>query len=116
MKILKINTSGIAEYSIDGVNYSPISEIGKDEIYTIIRQVILDSSNSLLFDDPTVSTINNEAHKIIYSDLYSKVIELVSKRVTIVTAVENEIKPVREKYNLEVDITGAGTDETPNEN
>ena len=91
MKILKINESNIAQYSIDGSTYKPITEIGKSEIYTLIREMLLDKDCCIEMDDPGTMTINNDAHKLIYAYLSGKLIDLKSKKESIFGAIRNEI-------------------------
>lgn len=100
MKILKINNHK-AEYSLDGVNYSSIVNISKEDLKKIIDYIM--ENDDIDFDQINDDTnkIENKAENIIYSDLYKKLNDLKQKKEEIIKKIDSKFSPLIEKYELE---------------
>jgi len=94
MKCLKI-AEGKGHFSLDGKIWSPLDEINKDHILTIVTQCL---DEGFEMDDPTESTVHNKAHQIIYSNLHTKFFELNSQKSRFKDESENLFKEAIEKY------------------
>ncbi|KEC83669.1 hypothetical protein [Acinetobacter sp. ETR1] len=95
MKCLKID-NGKGFFSLDGDSWNALDEISKEDILTIIN-LCLESSFEM--DSPTVETVHNKAHDIIYKNLYAKFLELNNQRTRFKDESENLFKEALAKYS-----------------
>lgn len=99
MKILRISDKN-AEYSIDGINYTSITNISRDDLKVIVEYIM--NNNDIILDEVTEENkIVNKAEEIIYADIYNKLNDLKDKKTTIIEKVELKFKNLIEKYELE---------------
>lgn len=97
MKILKI-TNGKGEYSLDGIEYKLIDEITKEDVFRILELVIKD--NEITLDEPTdASKINNLAQNIVYSNLLTKLKEVIARKDDIINESKRDFADAIEKYS-----------------
>lgn len=77
MKILRINNKK-GEYSVNGVDYKPIDIISKEDILKMIDLLTTeDCELDELTDD---KMLPNQAHLIIYKNLFQKFNELLNSK------------------------------------
>lgn len=104
MKLLKIEDNKVL-YRIDSdKEFKNIDVITKDDILSIFNKIFLVNEDEKLSDfaeEFNQELIGNDAHKIIYEKLYSKVKELWDNRKTIISQINNEFKELEEKYITE---------------
>lgn len=104
MKLLKIEDNKVL-YRIDSdKEFKNIDVITKDDILSIFNKIFLVKEDEKLSDfaeEFNQELIGNDAHKIIYEKLYSKVKELWDNRKTIISQINNEFKELEEKYITE---------------
>lgn len=99
MKILRISDKN-AEYSIDGINYTSITNISRDDLKVIVEYIM--NNDDIILDEVTEENkIVNKAEEIIYADIYNKLNDLKDKKTTIIEKVELKFKNLIEKYELE---------------
>ena len=99
MKILRISDKN-AEYSIDGINYTSITNISRDDLKVIVEYIM--NNDDVILDEVTEENrIVNKAEEIIYADIYNKLNDLKDKKTTIIEKVELKFKNLIEKYELE---------------
>jgi len=98
MKCLRIN-SGKGEYSLDGVTYEEINKIDKESILVIV-DMILQPELQVEFDKDTGGQITNQAHKIIYTKLYEKFIDLERNKQQFVEETTELYRSAYEKYKI----------------
>lgn len=100
MKILKIDNHK-AKYSLDGITYSPIVNISKEDLKTIVDYIM--ENDDFEFDDiyNDANKIENKAENIIYSDLYTKLNELKEKKEGIIKKIDSKFSKLIEKYQLD---------------
>lgn len=72
MKILKIENSG-GFFSLDGKQWSPIDEIDKVNLMSLVNLVL---KSSVQMDEYNDVNIGNQAHHIIYKSIYEKLMTL----------------------------------------
>ena len=104
MKVLRINADGSSDFSVNGTDFTVITEVSRDHVLELIKAIMNDKDNVIEMDDPNSYEISNEAQKIIYQDLFIKFNSLVADKEKILAEVLNEIEPVLNKYNLSIDI------------
>ncbi|MBE4162415.1 hypothetical protein HJ096_10750 [Vibrio parahaemolyticus] len=78
MKRLKIERSQ-ATYTVDGINWVSIEKIGKEDLLFLVDTVFEEDFD---MDNPDESRIGNEAHKIIYENIYKKFKKLIEEKRT----------------------------------
>ena len=104
MKLLKIEDNKVL-YRIDSdKEFKNIDVITKDDILSIFNKIFVVKEDEKLSDfaeEFNQELIGNDAHKIIYEKLYSKVKELWDNRKTIISQINNEFKELEEKYITE---------------
>lgn len=100
MKILRINNHQ-GEYSLDGVNFSPIDTIGKNDLLNLIDKFIAAECEMDAYMD---GLIGNPAHKIIYQNIYDKFKELEQSKDQFRDMRENTYKDAINKYRGQSDI------------
>lgn len=97
MKILKI-TNDKGEYSLDGIEFKLIDEITKEDVFRILELVIKD--NEITLDEPTdASNINNLAQNIVYSNLLTKLKEVIARKDDIINESKRDFADAIEKYS-----------------
>lgn len=97
MKILRI-TNGKGEYSLDGIEFKLIDEITKEDVFRILELVIKD--NEITFDELTdASQINNLAQNIVYTNLLTKLKEVISRKEDIINESKRDFADAIEKYS-----------------
>lgn len=99
MKILKIENNK-AKYSLDGQNFSPIVNINKEDLKLIVDYIMEnDDAEFDAIDDE--NKIENKAENIIYSDLHTKLNELVQKKDDIIEKIDSKFSSLIEKYEID---------------
>ena len=97
MKILRI-INGKGEYSPDGIEFKLVDEITKEDVFRILELVIKD--NEITFDEPTDdSQINNLAQNIVYSNLLTKLKEVIARKEDIINESKRDFAEAIEKYS-----------------
>lgn len=99
MKCLRIN-DGKGEFSLDGVNFSAIDNIGKEDVLQLLN-IALNESQSFEMDRYTADSIANPAHKIIYSNLYEKFNQVLANKRQFNDDVNDLYKEAYDKYKHE---------------
>jgi hypothetical protein len=94
MKRLKIERSQ-ATYSVDGENWNSIEKIGKDDLLFLVDKVFEEDFD---MDNPDECRIGNEAHKIIYENIYKKLRKLIDDKRNFQDESELKYKDAIEKY------------------
>ena len=94
MKHLRIEAFK-AEYSIDGEEWNSIEGITKEDLLKIVDFAL---ESGFIMDDPKNEKIGNDAHKIIYSNIYEKIAKLVKERKVFIDDCESQYKDAIEKY------------------
>jgi len=94
MKILRISNSK-GEFSLDGINYSSVDTINKDDLLTMIDLFV---KNICEMDEYSEENIPNKAHQIIYQNLYQKFKELEQNKAQFEDMSKNIYKDAIDKY------------------
>lgn len=95
MKVLEIK-SGKCYFNTDNTR-KPISDIGKDDLLKILDMIY--SGKDCEFDQiDSTSDIHNDAEKIIYTSIYSKIEDFSSKVQSLRLEVKKEFAEAKEKY------------------
>lgn len=98
MKVLKIENKKCF-FSTNGSKYTPITDIGKEDIYMILD--IIYSGKDYEMDEYNDSVeIVNDVEKIIYKDIYSQFSSFETKKVILASEINDEFKSIKEKYEL----------------
>lgn len=100
MKILKIENN-LAFYSKDGIKYSSIADIQKEDLKTIIDYILENDDFELDIQNDSDKQIKNKAESIIYTDIYNKLNELVNQKEEIAHTINNCFKNLIDNYQLE---------------
>ncbi|HHC6477519.1 TPA: hypothetical protein ACN34M_000295 [Vibrio parahaemolyticus] len=95
MKRLKIERSQ-ATYTVDGINWVSIEKIGKEDLLFLVDAVFEEDFD---MDNPDESRIGNEAHKIIYENIYKKFKKLIEEKKNFQDESEIKYKDALEKYS-----------------
>lgn len=98
MKVLKIDNKKCF-YSKDGINYTPITDISKDDIYSIL-DIIYNSSDYIIDEITDQTEIVNDVEKIIYANIYEQLQSFIQNKETLKSEIESELKDVIDKYEL----------------
>jgi len=93
MKILKIKDSK-GYFSLNGENYFEIDNITKDNLVEIVN---LAFDNDFEYDE-NVEEVKNEAQIIIYRKILEKCKDLVSRKESIKSKINNKFSAAEEKY------------------
>jgi hypothetical protein len=94
MKYLKIEDNrGL--FSVDGRSWLPIDAINKEHLLVLIDKVL---SDDFEMDEFRKDGLANQAHQIIYKNLYDKFRELQSNRSRFKDESESMYKAAIEKY------------------
>lgn len=76
MKLLSISDSK-GYFLAEGGDYQPLDQIGKEDLLRLVDQVLTTDAK---MDDYDASLLQNQAHQIIYENLWSKLTELAGRR------------------------------------
>mgnify|MGYP004510575345 FL=1 len=98
MKVLKIDNKKCF-YSKDGINYMPITDISKDDIYSILG-IIYTSSDYNIDEVNEQTEILNDVEKIIYTNIYGQLQTFIQNKETLKNEIDSELKDVLNKYKL----------------
>ena len=77
MKCLKIE-GGKGHFSINGADWLPIDQINKDHLFTLLDLAI--EQDEFEIDEFNAETLANQAHQIIYRNIYEKFTEVRRNR------------------------------------
>lgn len=94
MKYLKIEDSKAA-YTIDGVNWKPIDKIDKDALLLLVDLALSGEFEMDAYDE---AILNNQAHQIIYKNIFEKFTELLNNKDRFRDESESLYKDAIEKY------------------
>ncbi|MFH1367960.1 MAG: hypothetical protein ABII64_02410 [Elusimicrobiota bacterium] len=72
MQILKIH-DGKGSFSLDGVQWKPIDEIGKEDLMSMVDSIL---KSAIEMDVYNEANLANQAHQIIYKGIYDKLTAL----------------------------------------
>lgn len=95
MKCLRIDNNK-GWYSIDETNWAEIDKINKEDLLILLNLAI---NGEFTMDEYSEKDIANEAHKIIYSNIYYKFKELLKNKNQFKDTSENMYKDAIEKYS-----------------
>ena len=98
MTYLKINNTK-AEYLDENKSWQPINQIDKKGLLYLVNQA-LGSNKGFEMDDPDQHDIPNEAHKIIYENIYNKLKEVIENKESINNEILSLYKAEYEKYSV----------------
>ena len=98
MIVLKIDNKKCF-YSKDGINYMPITDISKDDIYSILG-IIYTSSDYSIDEVNEQTEILNDVEKIIYTNIYGQLQTFIQNKETLKNEIDSELKDVLNKYKL----------------
>ena len=98
MKVLKIDNKKFF-YSKDGINYMPITDISKDDIYSILG-IIYTSSDYSIDEVNEQTEILNDVEKIIYTNIYGQLQTFIQNKETLKNEIDSELKDILNKYKL----------------
>lgn len=98
MKVLKIDNKKCF-YSKDGINYMPITDISKDDIYYILG-IIYTSSDYSIDEVNEQTEILNDVEKIIYTNIYGQLQTFIQNKEALKNEIDSELKDVLNKYKL----------------
>jgi hypothetical protein len=76
MKHLRIN-SGKGQYSLDGINWTEIDKIGKEDLLKLMDFAL---TNGFEMDPYDKDRLTNSAHEIVYRNIHAKLAELTTKK------------------------------------
>ena len=93
MKILRIN-DGKAEYTTDGKKYRIITDIGKEDIFSIL-DTIMNGDGEI---DDKEEKINNPAEEIMYFSLKKKFESFINDRERINGELNSTFEPFIKEY------------------
>ncbi|MDB1122232.1 hypothetical protein [Vibrio algarum] len=96
MTHLKIEHSQ-GKYSLDLVEYKPIDEITKEDLLALVDIVL---TNGFQMDNPDEHEIKNDAHKIIYTNIYLKLKKLIDDKKSFKDESEMKYKEAIDKYSI----------------
>ena len=95
MKYLKIEDNK-GYYSIDGENWSPIDEMNKEHLLSLVE---LSLSGDFEMDDFDKEKLGHKAHQVIYDKIFDKLSELKGKKDRFADETESLYKAAIEKYS-----------------
>ena len=76
MKLLKIENS--KGYFIKGDDFEPIDRISKEDLLSLVDLTL--KEDEVEFDEFSTETVKDQAHQIIYKNIYKKLKELRPRR------------------------------------
>lgn len=95
MRILKIEDNK-GYFSLDGKKWNPIDEINKDSLLSLVD---ISLSEDFEMDDFDKAKLGNQAHQVIYSNIFNKLSELRSIKNKFNDKIESLYKEAIEKYS-----------------
>ena len=100
MKGLKIeNNKGF--YNLDGNQWTEIDKINKDDLLTLLDVAIV---SEFEMDDFDKDRLGNQAHQIIYKNIYEKFKEIINSKSRFKDESESMYKMAIEKYKTTLNI------------
>lgn len=99
MKVLKIDNKKCF-YSKDGINDIPITDISKDDIYSILS-IIYNSSDYIIDEINEQNEISNDVERIIYTNIYEQLQTFIQNKEALKNEIDSELKEVIDKYKLD---------------
>ena len=72
MKFLKIDDNR-GFFAVDGKTWNPIDQINKDQLFELLDHALTDNFEMDIFEK---DKLGNQAHQIIYKNIYEKFVEL----------------------------------------
>ncbi len=108
MKVLKIENKKCF-YSKDGINYIPITDISKDDIYSILS-IIYNTSDYIIDEINEETEILNDVEKIIYTNIYEQFQTFIQNKETLKNEINYELNDVINKYKLKDDNSSTNND------
>ena len=96
MKLLKIENKK-CYISKDGVDFKPISDIAKEDIYEILQK-IYDEEEIVLDEYIEGVEIASDVEKLIYSNIYGQLKTFVQNKPVLVQEINSEMQEVIDKY------------------
>ncbi|MGI5092098.1 hypothetical protein [Treponema socranskii] len=94
MKYLKIQENKVV-FTINNIDWLPIDQITKDHLLNLLDFAI---NNDFEMDTFDASKIANQAHQIIYKNIYEKFVELTRNKTRFSDESEALYKEAIEKY------------------
>ncbi len=94
MKYLKIEENKVL-FTVNNTDWFPIDEITKDHLLSLLDLAI---NNDFEMDAFDASKIANQAHQIIYKNIYDKLIDLTRNKTRFSDESEALYKEAIEKY------------------
>ena len=102
MKCLKIDRGkGLFLDSQNG--YSEIDRITKEDILRLL-DIVTERNEEFEMDNPEVDAVLNEAHRIIYVEMYKRFKELIANKDSFFDECERVYKEAIEKYQDEDEV------------
>ena len=95
MKFLKIEDNK-GFFAVDGKTWSPIDQINKEHLLELLERVLSDNFEMDAFDK---EKLGNQAHQIIYKNIYEKFLELSKNKSRFKDESEAYYKEAIEKYS-----------------
>ncbi len=101
MKLLKIDSKK-CYYSIDGIDFKPIVDIAKEDIYSILN--IIYSTDDFEIDEynDTIE-IENDVERLIYKNIYTQLNTFIQNKSNLVNEINTELEEIKEKYKNDMD-------------
>ncbi|MFW6016092.1 MAG: hypothetical protein ACOCRK_06610 [bacterium] len=96
MKYLKINNNKV-EYTLDKTNWEEIDQIDKHDLFELINLAI---EEDFEMDDYDKDLIGNQAHQIIYKNIYNKFSDFLENKTRFIDESELLFKDALEKYKI----------------
>ena len=96
IKILKIEDGKGYFYSFNAMMHMEIDKIDRDALFLLTEYII--NNTTIEMDNYVDESINNNAQKIVYKNIYEKLSELFCNRNVIITEIENKYQTVIDKY------------------
>jgi len=111
MKLLKIEDNhGL--YLKDGSEFSPIDKISKDDLLDLVNQTL---TEEVEFDEYDSDRIKNQAHQILYRNIFEKLQRLKDRKEEFTDESERLYLLEYEKYREEQPHQGVEDDELAEE-
>lgn len=95
MKFLKIEDNR-GFFAVDGKTWNPIDQINKDQLLELMDRAL---SDGFEMDEFVKEKISNQAHQIIYKNIYEKFVELGKNKNRFKDDSEAIYKEAIEKYS-----------------
>ena len=99
MQILRINDHK-GQFSLDGENYRELDLLVKDDIIILIDLVISRDIEMDVFDE---EKIQHPAHKIIYRNLYNKLLALSAEKGRFKEESDEMFREAITKYKVQIE-------------